>query len=149
MSVIWKKCKIWWPTNIKFLIECVTFCPNFGKSASPLPYNRPIYFSLSTIFRILRTPPQIWLLYQHYGKTNPIFWYKKMGQILFRLKVWSLISLCGLHRLIWDDTLRTCIMLSFLRTRHIYGHLVDYQRVIVWRSKDRANGLWCAIAYQR
>ncbi len=31
----------------------------------------------------------------------------------------SLISLCGLHMLIWDDTLRTCIMPSFLKTPHI------------------------------
>ena len=35
-------------------------------------------------------------------------------------KVLSRISLCGLHRLIWNDTLRTCIVPSFLRTRHIY-----------------------------
>jgi integrase len=30
-------------------------------------------------------------------------------KIKFRQKVSSLISLCGLHRLIWDNTLRTCI----------------------------------------
>ena len=28
----------------KSIAECVAFCPNFGKSASPLSYNGPIYF---------------------------------------------------------------------------------------------------------
>jgi hypothetical protein len=36
--------------DVYFLIaECVAFCPNFGKSASPLPYNGPIYFSSTTL----------------------------------------------------------------------------------------------------
>jgi hypothetical protein len=29
-----------------FIAECVAFCLNFGKSASPAPYNQTIYFSL-------------------------------------------------------------------------------------------------------
>ncbi len=47
----------------------------------------------------------------------------------FHKKKWkssSLISLCGLHRLIWDDNLRTSIMPSFLRTRHIYSEEKEF-----------------------
>jgi len=46
-------------------------------------------------------------------------WCLFLAKIQFRRKVSSLISLCGLQRLIWDDTLRTCILPCFLRTRHI------------------------------
>jgi hypothetical protein len=42
---------------------------------------------------------------------------KKIGR-----KLSSQISLCS--PLNWDDTLRTCIMPSFIRTRHNYVHLV-------------------------
>ncbi len=35
------------------IAECVAFCPNFGKSASPLPYNGPIYFSSTTILFVM------------------------------------------------------------------------------------------------
>ncbi|KAH3850550.1 hypothetical protein DPMN_092965 [Dreissena polymorpha] len=42
-----------------------------------------------------------------------------LAKIQFRRKVSSLISLCKLHRLIWEDTLGTCIKPSFLRSRLI------------------------------
>jgi len=40
------------------------------------------------------------------------FWLKETSfqlKIIYKQKVSSLISLCKLHRIIWDNTLRTCI----------------------------------------
>ena len=44
----------------------------------------------------------------------------------FRRKVSSLVNLCGHHRLIWDDILRTCIKADFLRARLIYTIIYVY-----------------------
>ena len=41
-------------------------------------------------------------------------------KIQFKRKMSSLISLCGLHRLIWDNTLCTCIKPPFHRASLIY-----------------------------
>ena len=41
-------------------------------------------------------------------------------------KVSSLISLCSLHRLIWDNTLSTCIKPTFPRSRLIYSYDNQY-----------------------
>ena len=79
---------------------------------------------------------------------RPLLWYFSINKILsilaknikFRRKVSSLISLCGLKRLILVDTLRTCIKPPFHRVRPIYkrGSAVRliYFVSITWTNRD-------------
>jgi len=71
------------------------------------------------LMHVRKVSSQISLWIRYYG----IFRLKKVAsqqKIQWRRNVSSLTSLCGLHMLILDDTLRTCIKPPFHRTRLNY-----------------------------
>jgi len=61
----------------------------------------------------------------NHGRHFPLLWYISfkeslfLSKIQFRLKESSLIRMCGLHGLIWEDTLSTCIRHPFHKARII------------------------------
>ena len=106
----WCKWKLSWANVtflVKFTLHVIYICHALWKGG--LMHMRQVLsqISLCSPHRFIR---------ENTFCFNNIFRLKKVffAKIKFRPKVASLISLCRLHRLIWDDTLRPCIKSPFL-----------------------------------